>query len=288
MSSLRYLRTFLAVAQEGSLAAAAPRVSLTQAAVSLQMRALEAELRRELFDRSGRVLTLNAAGRALLPKAQQLVNLHDELRGGALLADPLTGAYRIGAVVSAMSSLAHAVVALKHRHGQLDVKVISDRSGPLAALVEAGQLDAAVLVKSVARLPSSLAWTPLYQEPLIVLAHPEVRARTAVKALVGQPFLRFDRNERTGALVARALKQVDVVASEFLELNSIEALAELVRQRVGVSLLPRLRRATWEQDPALRVLPMPELSLLREVGLLHRREATGPLIDAIAQEFVNR
>jgi len=288
MSSLRYLRTFLAVAQEGSLAAAAPRVSLTQAAVSLQMRALEAELRRELFDRGGRVLTLNAAGRALLPRAQQLVSLHDELRGGALLADPLTGAYRIGAVVSAMSSLAHAVVALKHKHGQLEVKVISDRSGPLAALVEAVQLDAAVLVKSAARLPSSLAWTPLYQEPLIVLAHPGVRVRTAVKALIGQPFLRFDRNERTGALVAQALKQLGVVASEFLELNSIEALAELVRQRVGVSLLPRLRRATWEQDQALRVLPLPELGLLREVGLLHRREATGPLIDAIAQEFVSR
>jgi len=288
MSSLRYLRTFLAVAQEGSLAAAAPRVSLTQAAVSLQMRALEAELRRELFDRGGRVLTLNAAGRALLPRAQQLVSLHDELRGGALLADPLTGAYRIGAVVSAMSSLAHAVVALKHKHGQLEVKVISDRSGPLAALVEASQLDAAVLVKSAARLPSSLAWTPLYQEPLIVLAHPGVRVRTAVKALIGQPFLRFDRNERTGALVAQALKQLGVVASEFLELNSIEALAELVRQRVGVSLLPRLRRATWEQDQALRVLPLPELGLLREVGLLHRREATGPLIDAIAQEFVSR
>lgn len=286
MSSLRYLRTFLAVAQEGSLAAAAPRVSLTQAAVSLQMRALEAELRRELFDRSGRVLTLNAAGRALLPKAQQLVSLHDELRGGALLADPLTGAYRIGAVVSAMSSLAHAVVALKHKHGQLDVKVISDRSGPLAALVEAGQLDAAILVKSAVRLPSSLAWRPLYREPLIVLAHPEVRARKAVEVLAAQPFLRFDRSERTGALVTQGLKQLEVAAREFLELNSIEALAELVRQRVGVSLLPRLRRATWEQDPALRVLPLPELSLQREVGLLHRREAQGPLIDAIAQEFV--
>lgn len=287
MSSLRYLRTFLAVAQEGSLAAAAPRVSLTQAAVSLQMRALEAELRRELFDRSGRVLTLNAAGRALLPKAQQLVSLHDELRGGALLADPLTGAYRIGAVVSAMSSLAHAVVALKHRHGQLDVKVISDRSGPLAALVEAGQLDAAIVVRSAARLPSSLAWTPLYREPLIVLAHPGVRALTAVEALAGQPFLRFDRNERTGALAAQGLKQLELPVSEFLELNSIEALAELVRQRVGVSLLPRLRRATWEQDPALRVLALPQLDLQREIGLLHRREAQGPLIDAIAREFVD-
>ncbi len=50
MSTVRFLRTFVAVAEHGSFAAAAGQVALTQAAVSLQMRALETELRRELFD----------------------------------------------------------------------------------------------------------------------------------------------------------------------------------------------------------------------------------------------
>jgi DNA-binding transcriptional LysR family regulator len=49
MSTLRFLRTFLAVAQEGSYSGAAQRVALTQAAVGLQMRALEAELKTQLF-----------------------------------------------------------------------------------------------------------------------------------------------------------------------------------------------------------------------------------------------
>ena len=67
MSSIRLLKTFLAVAAEGSFAAAAPRVALTQAAVGQQMRALESDLRRPLFERQGKVVALNAAGRALLP-----------------------------------------------------------------------------------------------------------------------------------------------------------------------------------------------------------------------------
>ncbi|HYF43675.1 MAG TPA: LysR family transcriptional regulator, partial [Ramlibacter sp.] len=50
MSSIRVLKTFLAVADEGSFAGAANRVALTQAAVGQQMRALEAELRRPLFE----------------------------------------------------------------------------------------------------------------------------------------------------------------------------------------------------------------------------------------------
>ena len=77
MSTVRFLRTFVAVARHGSFAAAAERVALTQAAVSLQMRALEAELRRDLFDRSGRTVTLNAHGRALLPQAEYLLGLYD-------------------------------------------------------------------------------------------------------------------------------------------------------------------------------------------------------------------
>ncbi|HEX2010499.1 MAG TPA: LysR family transcriptional regulator, partial [Roseateles sp.] len=100
MPSLRTLRSFVAVARQGSFAAGAARVSLTQAAVSLQMRNLEAELKRTLFDRGGgqggqggRSAQLNAAGQALLPWAERMLaldaQLHEELRDAALRADPM-------------------------------------------------------------------------------------------------------------------------------------------------------------------------------------------------------
>ena len=63
MSSLRVLRSFLAVAAEGSFTAAAQRVALTQAAVGLQMRTLEDDLKRPLFTRRGKLVALNEQGR---------------------------------------------------------------------------------------------------------------------------------------------------------------------------------------------------------------------------------
>jgi len=54
MSNIRFLRTFIAVARYGSFAAAAEKVALTQAAVSMQMQSLEDDLKRPLFDRVGR------------------------------------------------------------------------------------------------------------------------------------------------------------------------------------------------------------------------------------------
>lgn len=297
MPSLRTLKSFVAVAQQGSFAAAAARVSLTQAAVSLQMRNLEAELKRTLFDRGGgqggsggRSAQLNAAGQALLPWAERMLaldaQLHEELRGAARRADPMAGAYRIGAVVSAVAPLAHAVVALKQAHAGLELKLVSAKSGELAEMVESGALDAAVLVRSAAKPPPRLSWSALYEEPLVLLAHADSRRRSAAQLLASEPFLRFDRGERTGALVEQALRRLKTPVQDFLELNSIEALAELVRQKVGVALLPRLRRASWEQDLTLRVIALPELATLtRSVGLLCRREVRGPLTEAIAQQF---
>jgi DNA-binding transcriptional LysR family regulator len=54
LSTIRFLRTFVAVARHGSFAVAAEQMALTQSAVSMQMRALETEFRHELFDRCGR------------------------------------------------------------------------------------------------------------------------------------------------------------------------------------------------------------------------------------------
>ncbi|HSW09068.1 LysR family transcriptional regulator [Aquabacterium sp.] len=286
MNTLRNLRSFVAVARSGSLAVAADRIALTAAAVSLQLRALEAEFRRELFLRGGRNLVLNDAGRELLPWAERLVALHDEMRSitsqrAASAGTPIVGTYRVGSIVSAVAPLSRVVVGLKREHPQLEVTLSVARSIDMAAACASGALDAAVLVRGDARPARGLAWTPLYSEALVLAAHAGVRGRDALRQLAEHPFLRFERQQRTGALVQRALRQHRVKVQEFLELNSIEAIVELVRQRVGVTLLPQLAHARWDEDPALRLLSLPGPALQREIGLLQRRDRAAVPAQAI-------
>ena len=94
MSSLRVLRTFLAVAAEGSFTAASQRVALTQAAVGLQMRTLEVDLKRKLFTRRGKLVTLNEHGRALAPVATQIVALYEHVVEDVRFRSPRTGMMR--------------------------------------------------------------------------------------------------------------------------------------------------------------------------------------------------
>jgi LysR family hca operon transcriptional activator len=75
---LRHLRYFLAVAEEGTVTAAARRVFVAQPALSRQIRDLERRLGRELFVRTGRGVEVTAAGRELLPRARAIVDQVDD------------------------------------------------------------------------------------------------------------------------------------------------------------------------------------------------------------------
>ena len=287
MSSVRLLKTFIAVAAEGSFTAAAQRVALTQAAVGLQMRTLESDLRRPLFERSGKTVRLNMAGRELLPEAQRMVDLFERMRTPGHAREAMEGTLHLGAVVSALRPLLQATLALKRRYPGLDLHVSAAKSGELLARVAAGELDAAIAVHEAGKLaPAGLAWTPLYAEPMVLLTGKRVAEQAIASLLQSQPFIRFDRGEHTGQLVDRTLRRLRARPEPFLELNAIETIVDLVRANLGVTIVPLLQGNRWASDPKIRVLEIPGASEARHMALLQPREsAKARLIGAVFEEF---
>lgn len=274
MPSMRTLQTFLAAARLGSFAAAGQEVGLSAAAVGLQVRALEQELGVALFDRSGRSVVLNPEGRRHVAALKEIVDRWDQLQARPA-ADGLGGTVVMGALVSAlMGAFADALWAVKKAHPALEVTLFAGQSADFMARVERGELDAAVVTQPPAPLPATLVWTPLYREPmvLIVPARPHfVLPEAPLQMLALCPFMRFDRRAWTGHLVDQALAQCRATVVEGLELNSVEAIVELVRQGFGISIVPQLANLRWQRDKALRVVPLPRLNVERRVGLLERR-----------------
>ncbi len=274
MVSLRTLKTFLAVVRHGTFAAAGDEIGLTAAAIGLQIRTLEQALDYPLFDRSGRAVVLNTAGRDAVQPIEDVVARFDALVAGHHV-DDLSGTIAVGAIVSAlMGAFADALWTLKRDHPQLDVKLFAGLSSDFARKVEQGELDAAIVSQSPRPLPARLLWTPLYREPMVMIVprrpHFELAAKP-LDALRAAPFIRFDPQAWTGRLVKRVLAQCDVVARDAMELNSVEAIVELVRQGFGVSIVPKLANVQWERDRALVVVRLPSVDVERHVGLLERR-----------------
>src|SRR5437660_10538852 len=101
---IRELKTLVAVAREGTFAAAGQKIGLTQAAVSAQMQRLERELGFELFDRTGRTARLNAMGHQTLVQAQELIRLYSNL-GSRVVGGGATVLVNIGAIASVQRTL---------------------------------------------------------------------------------------------------------------------------------------------------------------------------------------
>jgi DNA-binding transcriptional LysR family regulator len=285
VSAIRYFVTFLSVARHGSFAAAADEVCLTQAAVSLQMRSLERDLDLVLFDRTARSVSLSAQGRAVLPLAETLVaNYRQILASGD--SGELAGVVRVGALVSSlMGAFADAMLNLKQRYPRLDLKLFTGLSSDFAARVESGELDAAIVAQSPSRLSPTLKWTALYCEPMVLIS-PSHDTRSNIDSLLQEPFIRFDRHTWTGVLVDDALRHLHFAGTEIMELNSIEAISEMVRRGFGVSIVPRLANANWSRASGLCVTPLPERIAPRRVGLLERREhAREAFTDAVKRHF---
>lgn len=275
MASIRTLQTFLAAARLGSFAAAGQDVGLTAAAVGLQVRALEEELGVALFDRSARAVVLNPEGRRRVAAVKELVQRWQQLQASRE-RDGIGGTVVMGALVSAlMGAFADALWTLKRRHPALEVTLLAGQSADFMTRVEHGELDAAVVTQPPVRLPASLVWTPLYREPMVLIVptrpHFELPA-TPMQILAQCPFMRFDRRTWTGHLVNEVLAQCRAQVVEGLELNSVEAIVELVRQGFGIAIVPKLANLHWSRDRALRVVPLPRVTVERHVGLLERRD----------------
>lgn len=285
MSSIRVMRTFIAVATEGSFAAAAHRVALTQAAVGQQMRALEADLRRPLFERQGKSVVLNDAGRELLPSMRKLVALYEQMPASAASTEPMTGTVHLGAVVSAVRPLIQATLSLKARHPGLELHVSAAKSMELVARVEAGELDAAIAVREPGLPQRGLAWTALYAEPMVLLAARALPGAPLRSLLQRHPFIRFDRGQHTGLLVERTLKRLKARPQEFLELNAIESIVDLVRSGLGITIVPMLHGARWQADTRLRVVEIPQAEVRHIAVVQQRAAANAAVVGALVREL---
>jgi DNA-binding transcriptional LysR family regulator len=147
---LERLKMFLAIVDAGSMSAAARAVHLTQPALSKNVKQLEDSMGVALFDRRGRALVLTAAGRALVPRANAL--LEASARAVFDVGRCAQRAYfdvRLGAVDSVATFLVPRIVApLKRAFAELALKLSTARTVKLLERVRAHDLDLAVVAHS--------------------------------------------------------------------------------------------------------------------------------------------
>ena len=292
MTSIRVLKNFIAISRHGRVAAAAREIGLTAAAAGQQLQHLEAEIGIALFDRNKRSLVLNNHGRALIEPIQDIIARYESLGSG--LKNELSGTIVLGALVSTlMGYFGKALDELKRNYPELEVKLIAGLSSDFLEQVLDGKLDAAIVTESPFALPQSAIWTELYKEPMVLILPQtgQKRSRSTVAdetILKSLPFIRFERKTWTGHLVDQTIKVNKLAVNEGMEINSVEAIIELVRQGLGYSIIPQLANVDWKHDQRLRIHTLPGKTIYRKVGLLERkRHGRQSITAAIKAQFLS-
>ena len=289
MSSIRVLKNFLAISRHKSVAAAAREIGLTAAAAGQQLQQLEADIGVELFDRTKRSMSLNHHGRSLVEPIQEIVARYEAL--GSDFKSEVSGTIVLGALVSTlMGAFGNALNKIKQSYPSLEVKLIAGLSSNFLDQVLDGSLDAAIVTESPYALPQNVQWTELYNEPM-VLIYPTVKNRKGIstKELSSElPFIRFERNTWTGHLVDQTIRSNKLAIKEGMELNSVEAIIELVRQGLGYAIVPKLANISWGTDKQLHISELTGKTVFRKVGLLERKKHSRQNItQVIKQHFLS-
>lgn len=141
---LSHLRTFVAVADLGSITRAADRLACVQSNVTARVLQLEEHLAVRLFARSRRGVALTEAGARLYPRAREILDRVQSLNEPAASAG-VSGSLRLGVVETvATLDLPDMLSALRKRHPELSVELSTGTTQELVRSLKELRLDAAI------------------------------------------------------------------------------------------------------------------------------------------------
>lgn len=269
--TIKHLKTLVAIADAKTFSAAAERVHVTHAAVSQQMRTLEADLGVTLFDRTTRTPELTPLAHQVVARARRILHDYDTLIPSVLADGGLSGTIALGAMPTTLTGLApQAMALLKAKYPEIGLHIRPALTRPLLLEVERGTLDAAIVSKPHL-MPEGLIFRELAHEPMQLITGLAETENDPIRLLKTKPFIRFNRNAVVGSVIDSWILSRRIRVSETMELDSLEAITSMVHQNLGVSIVPRLA-VKPPGAPEVRELSLGSGAPARLLGIAYRTD----------------
>jgi len=288
----RPLKAFLLAVDSGSFTHAANQLGVTQPSFTALIQDLEDVLGLRLFERTTRSISLTSAGQDFHSRVQRpIADLEEAYRGLADLAAMRRGNVALGALPSTALTLLPATVgALRKAHPALKVRVVEAHNDELVALLRTNQIEFAV--GALAEPAPDLAFTPLTEDCFCAIypaGHPLGKHK---RTLHWRDVLRYDlillsQGSNARQQFDRAVRdEVGTPATALrYDVTNMGTAAGMVRQGLGVSVLPRLALPELNLT-GLRCTPLGDASARRYIGLLHRRDRSlSPAAQALVAQL---
>lgn len=281
---------FLEIARQRNLSRAAEVLHVTQPALTARLQMLEADLGAPLFERSHRGMRLTDAGRAYLPYAERAAEALDG--GRALVGEHARGTVGRLTIGTAPAVGAYVLPGLLARYVErfaaVRLVVRTGHSEEVADLVARGELDIG-LIRELHH--PGIVVQSLYEDELLLVVPPSHEfvglGRIDVEHLADATLVLFDRTSSYYDLTNAIFRAAGVAPRSIIELDNIEAAKQIVRQGLGVALLPHTAIAGEVARGVLRVIPMNGVAPTRRRIVAIRRAGSGQVTAPPVQGFLD-
>lgn len=271
---LANLNAFIAIAEIGSFSGAGERLHLTQPAISKRIAGLEQQLNVRLFDRLGREVSLTEAGRALLPRAYQILNVLDDTRRAltnlagevsgrlTLATSHHIGLHRLPPVLRTFTRLYPAVA--------LDIQFLDSE----VAYEEILHGRAELAVITLAPEPHTLIRSvPVWDDPLDFVAAPEhslaLQGTVSLADIARETAVFPGGNTFTHHIVHRLFESQGLAPNVAMSTNYLETIKMMVSIGLAWSVLPRTML-----DEQVTRFTLPGIQLRRQLGYILHTDRT--------------
>jgi DNA-binding transcriptional LysR family regulator len=246
--NLHFLRTFVAIADNGGVARAATRLNLTQSAASRQIQVLESELGLQLFARIGRNVRLTREGEDLLVRSRRvLADVAALAERASALKRGDVGVLRLGATPQVIETLLAGLLPnYRKRHLGVEVHLAEDGGARLPTRLERGDVDLAIMPAGEDRFRARLLY-PMVLLAVLPRGHRLSRFEVLeVVELAGEPLLRLTSSFASHRWFDAACQVAHLRPRVLLESVAPQTLIALAQAGHGIAVVPspvRLPRA---------------------------------------------
>jgi LysR family transcriptional regulator, transcriptional activator of the cysJI operon len=286
----RQLAAFCAVVERKSFSQAAERLGVTQPAVSLQVRALEKRLGRQLLDRSGRRVEPTEAGLRLYRGAQRLLQLEEhlleEMAGEG--EGELTGELKLGASTGPAAIVVPLLLGeFQRRNPEVRVALSVSDTQTVVDLVADRELELGIV--GAARRHRAVRYEPFFQDEVILVCPPGHRfaGRTvSLDELREEPLIVMQEGAGVRQIVEDELRRAGVRLRDLdvrLELGLQESVRSAVQAGFGVTFISR---TAFESELAAGTLAQARVEGMDATREISLARGTGRASTRVADAFV--
>ena len=271
--TLRQLRYFDALVRHGHFGRAAEACSVSQPALSMQIKEMEVTLGGVLLERGARQVALTTFGEELLQRVREILRSVDELGDFARASrDRLAGRLRVGMIPTIAPYLLPKVIEnLARLHPELDIHVRETLTPKLIKEVAEGRLDTAIVALPVSE--PSLTEIALFRENFLLVRPGELKD-TPVPSRESLREMKLLLLEEGHCFRDQALSFCNIQAPrEVLDASSLSTLVQMVGAGIGVTLIPEMAVEVETRSASVSVARFKNPQPSRTIGMVWRKSS---------------